>query len=166
MSKLLMVRLVWNGLLTAVLLSISCFGVAAQEDEVIKVDSSIVILNATIRDSQNHPVSGLQKSQFKIFEDGVEQQLSGFDTEETPFAAVVLLDTSGSMSERIGMARAAAINFLDGLRAGDMAAIYHFDSKVTRLQEFSESRDVADRIFDLKANGMTVLNDAIIEAAT
>ena len=165
MIRLRMARLLCKGLPISVILLISYIGIAAQEDDVIKVDSSIVVLNATIRDSQNRPVSGLQKSQFKIFEDGVEQQLSSFDTEESPFAAIVLLDTSGSMAERISMARSAAITFLDGLRGGDLTAIYHFDSKVTRVQDFSESRDVADRIFDLKANGMTVLNDAIVEAA-
>ena len=153
------------------LLSLSLLGaltilpVMAQEDDVIKVDSSIVVINATVRDPQNRPVAGLQRSQFKIFEDGIEQPISAFETEESPFAAVVLLDTSGSMSERISIARSAAINFLDGLRAGDVAAIYNFDSKVARVLEFSESRDVMDKIFDLKANGMTVLNDAIFEAA-
>jgi len=140
--------------------------VFGQDDDVIKVDSSIVVINATVRDSENRPITGLQKSQFKIFEDGVEQPISTFETEESPFAAVVLLDTSGSMSARISMARSAAINFLDGLRAGDVAAIYNFDSKVARVQDFSESRDVLDKIFDLRANGMTVLNDAILEAAT
>lgn len=147
------------------LITLVMIPVTAQDDEVIKVDSSIVVLNATVRNPQNRPVAGLEKSQFKIFEDGIEQPITLFETEESPFAAVVLLDTSGSMRERISMARSAAINFLDGLRPGDVAAIYNFDSKVAKVQEFSNSRDVADRIFDLKANGMTVLNDAILEAA-
>lgn len=136
-----------------------------QDDEVIKVDSSIVVVSATVRDSQNRPVGGLQRSQFKIFEDGIEQPISSFEPQESPFAAVILLDTSGSMSERISIARSAAINFLDGLRAGDVVSIYNFDSKVAQVQDFSESRDVRDKIFDLKANGMTVLNDAVVEAA-
>lgn len=135
------------------------------EDEVIRVDSSIVVMNATIRDAQNRPVSGLNQSQFKVFEDGVEQSIASFDSQESPFAAIILFDTSGSMSERISIARSAAINFLAGLRAGDSAAIYRFDSKVAQVQDFSESRDVSDRIFDLKADGMTVLNDAIYQAA-
>jgi Ca-activated chloride channel family protein len=147
------------------LITLAVVPATAQDDEVIKVDSLIVVINATVRDPQNRPVTGLQKSQFKIFEDGIEQPITTFEAEEFPFAAVVLLDTSGSMSERISVARSAAINFLDGLRNGDVAAIFNFDSKVAKVQEFSESRDVIDRIFDLKANGMTVLNDAILEAA-
>jgi hypothetical protein len=46
-----------------------------------------------------------------------------------------------------------------------MASIYRFDSKVEMVQDFSESRDVSDKIFDLKADGMTVLNDAVYRAA-
>lgn len=91
----------------------------AQEDEVIKVDSSLVVLNATITDTTGTPVKNLKKSQFKVLEDGKEQTISFFETETIPFAAVILIDTSGSMETRISIARAAAINFLDGLRIDD-----------------------------------------------
>lgn len=137
----------------------------AQDDETIKVDSSIVVLNATITDSNDKAVLGLKQIQFKIFEDGKEQSIEFFSAEKTPFAAVILLDTSGSMEQRISLARSAAINFLDGLRVDDSAAIYNFDSKISLVQDFSNSRDIAEKIFDLKAYGMTVLNDAIYEAA-
>lgn len=135
------------------------------DDETISVESSIVVLNTTITDKEGKAVSGLKKSQFKIFEDGKEQTLDFFGAESTPFAAVILIDTSGSMESRISLARSAAITFLDGLRPEDNAAIYNFDSKVSLVQDFSNSRDVLDKVFELKANGMTVLNDAIMEAA-
>lgn len=138
---------------------------AQNDDEIINVDSSIVLMNAVINDSEGKPVSGLKKNQFKIFEDGAEQEISIFETQETPFAAVILLDTSGSMEQRISLARSAAINFLDGLRRGDSAAIYNFDTKVSLIQDFSNSRDVAEKVFDLKAYGYTALNDAIYKAA-
>ena len=146
----------------------ACFSaaLAQSEDDVIKVDSSIVVLNATIRDAQNHPVSALQQKDFKILEDGVQQQIISFETQEAPFAAVILFDTSGSMESRISIARAAAINFLDGLRADDVTAIYKFDSKIDMVQDFSDSRDVSDKIFDLKADGMTALNDAVYKAVS
>jgi Ca-activated chloride channel homolog len=145
-------------------LVIGTYSVSAQDD-VVKVDSSIVVMNATVRDSQNKTVDGLVNKDFKVFEDGVQQQIVFFEAQEAPFAAVILLDTSGSMSERISIARSAAINFLDGLRPDDMAAVYRFDSRISTVQDFSDSRDVADKIFDLKASGQTVLNDAILKAA-
>ncbi len=138
---------------------------AQEEDEVIRVESSLVILNATITDIDGRVVTGLQRNRFSVFEDGVEQKIEFFSAEETPFAAVILLDTSGSMEERVSMARAAAIRFLQGLRVNDMASIFRFDSKIAQVQEFSESRDVHETIFDLKSRGMTVLNDAIVKAA-
>lgn len=138
----------------------------AQDDDIVRVDSSIVVLNATIRDAQNKPISGLTQKDFKIFEDGEPQQIISFESQEAAFAAVILFDTSGSMEERISIARSAAINFLDGLRGDDVAAIYRFDSKTDLVQDFSDSRDISDKIFDLKARGMTVLNDAIIKATS
>ncbi len=138
---------------------------AQDEDEVINIESSVVILNAAISDNDGRTVSGLKQTQFKIFEDGKEQKIDFFQSEETPFAAIILLDTSGSMEQRVSMARSAAINFLDGLRADDVAAIYNFDSKVSLVQEFSNSRDITHRIFDLKADGYTALNDAVYQAA-
>jgi len=137
---------------------------SAQDDDIERVDSSIVVLNATIRDSHGLSVSGLTQKDFSIFEDGEPQHIVSFEKQEAPFAAVILFDTSGSMEERISIARSAAINFLDGLRGDDVAAIYRFDSKTDLVQDFSDSRDVSDKIFDLKANGMTVLNDAVIKA--
>ncbi len=135
------------------------------EEETIKVESSLVVLNAAITDDKGKAVANLKESKFKIFEDGIEQKTDFFETQETPFAAVILIDTSGSMEQRISMARSAAINFLDGLRSGDAAAIYNFDSKISLVQDFSNSRDVAPGVFDLKADGMTILNDAVLRAA-
>ena len=152
-------------LLLAAILALAISSLAQEDNDPVRVDSSIVVLNATIRDAQDRPVGGLAEKDFKIFEDGVQHPITWFAAEETPFAAVILIDTSGSMEQRISIARSAAINFLNGLRPEDMAAIYRFDSKISLVQDFSESRDVADKIFDLKAQGQTVLNDAVLRAA-
>jgi Ca-activated chloride channel homolog len=138
---------------------------AQSDDEPIKIDSSLVVLNATVLDEKGLPVVGLRQKSFHVLEDGVEQKLQFFESEETPFAAVILIDSSGSMEERMMMARSAAITFLGGLREDDMAAIYNFDSNVKLIQDFSQSHDVSEAVHDLKANGMTVLNDAMVQAA-
>lgn len=147
--------------------AVFCSGIvrAQDDDNVVSVESSLVVLNAKITDRSGRHVPGLTKSQFSIFEDGTKQEIEFFQAEETPFAAVILLDTSGSMGENINLARSAAIRFLDGIRPTDAVAIYRFDSKVKLVQDFSNSRDVTDKIFDLKSDGMTVLNDAVFLAA-
>ncbi len=149
-------------------LVLGCFHIAvsAQDDnEIINIESSIVVLNATVTDVKGKPVTDLKQNQFRVLEDGLEQTVDFFEAEETPFAAVILMDTSGSMEGGVSMARSAAINFLDGLRTDDVTAIYNFDSKVSLVQDFSNSRDIAEKVFNLKAAGMTVLNDAIYQAA-
>lgn len=149
------------------------FTIAQDDDEPIRVESSIVVLNAAITDSKGKPVSGLKQNQFQVFEDGKEQKIESFGAEEVPFAVVILIDSSGSMTvrdtnfvfERVRIARAAAISFLDYLRPDDLVAIYRFDSKVEQIQDFSSNRDAPESIYDLKADGMTVLNDAIYKAS-
>jgi Ca-activated chloride channel homolog len=91
--------------------------------------------------------------------------ITSFALQESPFASVVLLDTSGSMESRMSLGRSAAIRFLDGLREEDVAAVFKFDTKVEQIQDFSGSRDLAPMVYGLRAKGMTTLNDAIIDAA-
>jgi len=144
------------------------FGVQAQEDDVLRINTDLVVLNVTVTDNAGKYVRGLKVTDFKIFEDGKEvpiSSISNFGLHETPFASVVLLDTSGSMDTRITLARSAAIRFLDGLREEDVAAVYRFDTKIERLQDFSSGRDLAPLAYGIKATGMTVLNDAIVTAA-
>ena len=135
-------------------------------DDVIKVNTDLVLLNATVVDGKGKYVHGLERSDFKVLEDGREQTISDFSVEETPFAAAILLDTSGSMDERIRLARAAAIRFLDGLRPDDVVAVYRFDNEVEQVQDFSSSHDLPPVVFGYRAGGMTALNEAIYRAAS
>jgi Ca-activated chloride channel family protein len=137
----------------------------SQDDDVISVNTDLVVLNVTATDAKGEYVHGLKRADFKVFEDGHEQQLTNFGVEETPFAAALLLDVSGSMEGRISLARSAAIRFLDGLREDDVAAVYTFHSKVEQVQDFSQERDLTPRTFGINATGMTVLNDAVVRAA-
>jgi Ca-activated chloride channel family protein len=138
---------------------------ADDDDEVVRVESDLVILNVTVTDKQGHYAHKLAKPEFKVFEDGREQQLTLFSVEETPFAAAILLDTSGSMDTRLTLARAAAIRFLEGLREDDVAAVYNFHTEVEQLQDFSPGRDLPPMAYGLHSEGMTALNDAVVRAA-
>ncbi|MDT5060126.1 MAG: Ca-activated chloride channel [Acidobacteriota bacterium] len=136
-----------------------------QDDDVLRVNTDLVVVNVTVTDASGKYARGLRRADFKLMEDGKDQVISNFSAEETPFAAVVLLDFSGSMENRMPLARSAAIQFLDGLRDEDVAAVYSFDSEIEQLQDFSPSRDLAPIAFARHAKGMTVLNDAVLRAA-
>jgi Ca-activated chloride channel family protein len=138
---------------------------AQDDDEVVRVNSDLVVLNVTVTDAQGQYVHKLGRADFKVLEDGREQRLQLFSVEETPFAAAILLDTSGSMETRLTLARAAAIRFLEGLREEDVAAVYNFDSRVEQLQDFRPGRDLPPVAYDLRSKGMTALNDAVLRAA-
>lgn len=153
-------------LLTCALLSISPKALAQQDDEVLRVNTELVVLNVTVTDKEGEYVPGLRLSDFKVFEDGKEVPatvISNFGVHESPFASVVLLDTSGSMETRLSLGRSAAIRFLDGLRPEDVAAVYKFDYKIEQVQDFSSGRDLAPMAYALRARGMTTLYDAILE---
>lgn len=135
------------------------------QDEVLRISTDLVVLNVTVLDANGKFVSGLGKKDFQVLEDRAEQTISAFSAEQTPFAAAILLDTSGSMKSRMTMARSAAIRFLDGLREEDVAAVYSFDTKVEQWNDFGPGRDLPARVYGLKANTLTALNDAILRAA-
>ena len=141
---------------------------AQDDDDVVRVNTDLVVLNVTVTDKAGAYVPGLRLADFKVYEDGKEispKLISSFSVQEAPFASVVLLDTSGSMETRLSLGRSAAIRFLDGLRPEDVAAVYRFDSKVEQVQAFSGGRDLAPMAYGIRAKGMTTLYDAIVEAA-
>src|SRR5436190_12262660 len=135
------------------------------QEDVVRVSTELVVLNATVADKSGQFVPRLKQNDFKVFEDGAEQKVLTFTAEDTPFAAALLLDTSGSMETRMTLGRSAAIRFLDGLRDEDVAAVYNFDNKVEQIQDFSPGRDLPARVFALKTKLMTALNDAVLRAA-
>jgi Ca-activated chloride channel family protein len=137
----------------------------SDDDEVVRVESDLVVLNVTVTDNQGRYVHKLARPEFKVFEDGREQAVSLFSVEETPFAAAILLDTSGSMETRLTLARGAAIRFLEGMREEDVASVYNFYSEVEQLQDFSPGRDLPPVAYQLHSVGMTALNDAVVRAA-
>lgn len=142
--------------------------IAQDDDDVIRVNTELVVLNVTVTDSTGNYVRKLRASDFQVFEDGklIDPKLIvGFALQESPYASVVLIDSSGSMEQRMILARSGAIRFLDGLRDEDVAAVYRFDSKVERVQNFTGGRDLAPMAYGIRAKGMTTLNDAIVEAA-
>jgi len=163
-TQLLSTKIVW--LLAIVGLCVSA--APAQDDDVVRTNTDLVVLNVTVTDKAGQYVKALRKSDFTVFEDGKEvdpSMIASFALQESPYASVVLLDSSGSMEERFSLARSAAIRFLDGLRDEDVAAVYRFDSKVERIQDFSGGRDLAPIGYAVRAKGMTTLNDAVVEAA-
>jgi Ca-activated chloride channel family protein len=136
------------------------------KSDVVTFDTNLVVLNVTVTDGRGNYVSGLTAKDFNVREDRSAQRIVSFSRDELPFAAVILLDTSGSMERKMTLARAACARFVDGIREGDVFAIYGFGgTKVKKMQDFSEVRDIADSVWDAETDGQTPLYDGIVAAS-
>ena len=122
------------------LLSISCF---AQDDDLLRVDSSIVRVNVGVVDDRGHSITTLSRSNFVLYEDGVKQDITRFETSTAPFSVVMMLDMSGSTRTFRQNIQLAAARFLDALAPEDRIAIIEFYSKVNLLNDFTTDRRTA-----------------------
>jgi Ca-activated chloride channel family protein len=121
-----------------------------------------VILWASVTDRKDQFVSGLGRDDFRVIEDGNEQTVQEFTAEDRPIALAILLDTSGSMKERMKQVHAAAGAFVDTLRPEDRALVIAFDDKVFLLQDLTADRDgLKDAITSTEAIGATAIYDAL-----
>ncbi|HYE76146.1 MAG TPA: VWA domain-containing protein [Blastocatellia bacterium] len=140
---------------------------SSEAEDVEKFETNQVLVNVTVVDGLENYVAGLKARDFQVFEDTKPQRIVGFGFEETPFAAAILFDISGSMTHKMSLARAACAQFAERIREGDSVAIYTFGGiKVTKVQDFSEVRDVDPAVWELRADGNTPLYDAIVQAST
>jgi len=98
------------------------------EGDVVRVETQLVSVPAVVTDVNGHPVSGLSQKNFQIYEDGKPQTITNFGTADAPFEIALLLDTSGSTREDIGLIRQAAVSFVEMLRPGDRVAVVAFSS--------------------------------------
>ena len=98
------------------------------EGDVVKVETQLVTVPAIVTDKNGRPISTLRVEDFMVLEDGKPQRVTNFATTETPFEIALLLDTSGSTREELGLIRDAANAFLSALRAGDRVAIVGFNN--------------------------------------
>ena len=134
------------------------------DDEPLHLHSDLVVVNVTVTDKNGEYAHGLKAADFSISEDDAAQEVNFFAAEEAPFAAAILIDMSGSMGYKFSLVRAAAASFIDHIRDNDQVAVYGFNNKVRLLQEFSDSRDISDYVWDVKAENSTRLYDCIDEA--
>jgi VWFA-related protein len=142
-------------------LSIFAF-VSAQDEDPIKVDSSIVRLNVGVADKQGRPILALNKDDFEIYEDGVKQSVVNFQTTVTPFSVVLILDMSGSTLGFRQNIRQSAYRFIDTLSPDDRVAVVEFYDKVNLLNDFTTSRrSIANSIDVANGRGKTQLYKAL-----
>ena len=118
---------------------------ATETGEVIAVDTRLVTIPVRILDRQNRFVAGLGQESFKVFEDGVEQEIAYFTNEAQPFTVALVLDMSYSTTFKISEIQSAAISFIDQLRPEDKVMVISFDEDVHMLCEATNDRNTIYR---------------------
>ncbi|MGH9715132.1 MAG: VWA domain-containing protein [Candidatus Acidiferrales bacterium] len=143
--------------------------VAPAAEPPIRVTTGLVHLVVTVMDKHHRFVTNLDRSDFKIYENGVPQKISFFGRETNlPLRIAVLLDTSNSIRMRLQFEKSAAENFLDDVirRGKDMAFLMTFDNEPEIIQGYTDQLYLLTSAIDAqRAGGGTALNDAIYMAA-
>jgi Ca-activated chloride channel family protein len=130
-----------------------------------RVDVQMVELYTSVTDHHGRPVSGLERGNFKVLEDGTEQTLRRFElVHDLPIHAGVLLDTSGSMLDNLETAVQAALGFFhEVIQPRDRAAVITFNGEPNLAVRFTNDRELlAGGLAGLHAEGSTALYDSII----
>ncbi len=113
---------------------------SADDGEVIKVTTQLVSVPVRVMDRKGRFIGGLAKENFKVFENGQEQEIALFSNENEPFTVALVLDMSYSTKFKIAEIQSAAIAFIAQLRPQDQVMVVSFDADVHVLCEATSDR--------------------------
>lgn len=133
-----------------------------QRGDVIELTGTLVNVPVVVRDSNNRYIADLKKEHFRLFEDGMEQEIVFFSNTEEPFSVALLLDTSGSTREELPRIQDAAITFVEQLHDYDRVMVISFDDDIDLQCELtSDRREIVRAIRRVRSGGSTRLYDAV-----
>ncbi len=132
------------------------------ENDTVRVSTNLITVPAEVMDRTGRYIGNLRKEDFRLFENGVEQDLAYFASVEQPFTVALLLDVSGSTHMRLQAIRAAANEFIKRLRPNDRLLLVTFDGKINVLTEAVTLRELRQKKLVLNAlNDGTLLYDTV-----
>jgi VWFA-related protein len=132
------------------------------EGDVVRVETTLVSIPVSVMDRDGKFIPNLRKEDFRIWEDGTEQQVAYFGSTEKPFTVALVIDTSGSTKYRLDEIQDAAIAFVEQLRPDDRVMIVSFNDKIKVLSQPTSDRNMLrDAIRRTEAGSGTRLYDAV-----
>lgn len=135
-----------------------------KDDEIIRIDTELVMLTATVTDKNGRFRADLKQSDFTVYENGVEQKIEYFNTgDRVPISLGVVFDTSGSMEDKIEGVRDAVEHFVKSIGADDEIFLVEFSDFADIVQDFTnDKRRILRAVQNLEPRGSTALYDAIL----
>jgi Ca-activated chloride channel family protein len=136
--------------------------VTIQPGKIIKSEVDLALVNVNVTDPFDRMVVGLDQDNFRVFEDGVEQEIITFSSEDVPISLGVILDLSGTMTNKIDEARAAIVEFLKAANKQDDFFLIGFNARAELMSSFTDNPEyIQSRVLLASPGGRTALLDAV-----
>jgi Ca-activated chloride channel family protein len=137
----------------------------AERPASIRVNTYLVLIPVTVNDPLNRPVSGLEKENFRVFDEKVQQTIASFAMDDEPIAAGLVFDTSGSMGDKLQRSRMAAAVFFKIADPEDEFFLVEFDSQPRLVVPLTrDTGRIEQELTFSRSRGSTALLDAIYMA--
>jgi Ca-activated chloride channel homolog len=133
-----------------------------QKGQPIRTETQITLVGASVTDPLGRLVTGLEQQHFRVFEDGVEQEVVRFSSQDVPVSIGVIFDMSGSMADKIDKSREAAVQFFRTANPQDEFFLVNFNDRAQLISQFTASvDDLQERLMYTGAHGLTALYDGV-----
>jgi Ca-activated chloride channel homolog len=145
---------------------VAAFGQHVQQPDAhagrLRIDTTLVLVPVEVSDALNRPVNGLEKQNFHVFDDKVEQKIISFSMEDDPIAVGLVFDISGSMGSDLQQMRHAASQFFKTSNPGDEFCLVELSSRAEVAVPLTQNAsDVDYKLMFSKGGGSTALLDGI-----
>ncbi|MGH9715611.1 MAG: VWA domain-containing protein [Candidatus Acidiferrales bacterium] len=128
----------------------------------IKTTTDMTLVNVSVTDPLGRIVTGLRQENFRVFEDGVEQEIVYFASDDVPVSIGVIFDMSGSMADKISKSRSAAVQFFRTSNPKDEFFLVDFNDQAQLITPFtSDVNQLQNQLMYTAAHGMTALYDGV-----
>ena len=137
-------------------------GKTIQQGQSVQIEVNLALVNVTVTDPYDRVVTGLEPDNFRVFENNVEQEIQYFSSEDVPVSIGVIFDLSGSMANKVGKAKEAALQFFRTANPQDEFFLVSFNERAELVSAFTSSADdLQSRLLSASGKGRTALLDAI-----
>jgi VWFA-related protein len=128
----------------------------------LRVDTNVVLIPVAVTDPYSRFVTGLEKENFKLYEEKVEQEISQFSSEDAPLSVGIVFDTSGSMGAKLQKSRQAVAQFLKTANPEDEFFLVQFNDRPELTVPFTpDTEEVQSRLTFIQSKGRTALFDGV-----
>ena len=136
------------------------------EGSLIRTSADLVIVPVTITDELNRPVVGLDRANFELFENKKPQQIKNFSSEDSPISIGIIIDTSGSMADKMERAREAVIQFCEASNPQDEFFLITFANEPRLASNFtSRPEDIEDALLTAQSSSQPAIPGVSLNAS-